>query len=136
MPSTGYTMNLFTVAGVSPANATTYYVGAEINDGGNTSYPVARIEIPKFGRLRRVSLKVRVGGTLGSNQSVQHFIRINDASDVAEIDAAYNTTTQDLHNTTVSQTVTPGDFVALKIVAPNWTITPGNVRWSCLLYIE
>lgn len=133
----GYTLSLGAGLGGNPADSTTYYFGADLVAGiVNTTYSLARIEIPKAGTIKRFFLKVRVTGTLGTTETVTHYVRLNDTTDVAQIDTTYDATSKDATNTSVSQAVSAGDFIAVKIVCPAWATNPTSVRIYAVVYIE
>lgn len=134
--SAGYTLTLGTSANISPADSVTQYIGGDWGQSGGVAYDVVKVEIPKTGTVKRVFLKVRVSGTLGSNETVSHYIRLNDTTDFAQIDTTYDAATRNLNATGLSQAVTAGDYVALKIVGPAWGTNPTNVRWYCVIHIE
>lgn len=134
--SSGYTILLATAANVNPPDATTLLRGGDLLAASTETYDQVKVEVPKAGTIKRVSLKVRVSGTLGSGETVSHYIRLNDTTDVGQIDTTYDAATRNVVNTSVSQAVVAGDFIALKIVGPTWATNPTNVRWYCLVYIE
>lgn len=135
----GYVMNLLTGGGGSPADATTYYFGGDLMSGFagsiHTAFATDRIEVPKGGTIKRVFLKVR-SAVAGTSETVSHYIRINDTTDVGQIDLTYDATTREGTNSSVSQAVTAGDYIALKVVCPTWVTNPTTVRWYCTVYIE
>lgn len=135
-PIAGYILSLFSVGAGSPADSTTYFIGGDGNNSGETVYANARIEIPKAGTVKYAVLKLRVAGTLGTNEATNHFLRLNDTTDFAQITSTYDAATRDLHATGLSQAVNAGDFLALKIVCPAWVTNPTTVRWRCDAYIE
>lgn len=129
----GYTITLAAI-GFNPADSTTYYVGADIGNAPLTSYAYEKVEIPKAGTIKRVFMKMIYGGS-ASGETVSHYIRINDTTDVAQIDAVYNADF-DYNNTSVSTAVTAGQYIAFKITTPAWVTNPTNVRYYCIVYIE
>lgn len=118
---------------VNPADATTYYVGfssAALNtiDGGR------RLIAPIPGIIERIDIYTRVGGTLGSNESVTYSLRRN-----ATTDTALGTTTWDTANKTDSYTglsiaTAVGDFWEIKILTPTWGTNPTNVLMGISIY--
>lgn len=134
---TGYNMELWTAGSLaSPADSTTYYIGGDPNLGTSTTYTEARLEVPKTGTVKYVVLKVRVTGTLATSETVVHNIRLNDTTDFATINTTYDAVTRDVHATGLSQAVTAGDFIALKIATPAWVTNPTTIRYRCIVYIE
>lgn len=132
----GYTLTFGTLATLIPADSTTYYFTFTGDPAAtSTTYNNVKIAIPKTGILRRFDMLVRIGGTLGSGETVSHFVRINDTTDVGQIDCAYNVAAQNV-SSTINQAVTVGDFVAIKLVAPAWVTNPTTIRHVVTLYIE
>lgn len=121
--------------GFSPADSTTYYAGL-ISPELSTTYAHVSLKIPKTGTVKRIELKVRVRGTLGSNETVSHYLRLNDTTDFGQIDTTYDAVNRELTLSGLSQAVTAGDTLALKIVAPAWATNPVNVQVQATVWIE
>lgn len=134
----GYSIALSYSGGASPADSTTYFLGLpnSANIANQTTFALNSIEVPKTGTIVRVFVKVRITGTLGTSETVQHFIEINGATDCGEIDLTYDATGKSGSATVVGQAVTAGDTIALKVVAPAWVTNPTGVNWYALVYIE
>lgn len=131
-----YALPLFSAGSQNPADSTTYYFGADPNANLNTTWNLSSAEVPKSGTLKRVFIKVRVAGTLGSTEAVSHYVRINDTTDVTvNTTATYDTTATNIVGI-LSQAVSAGDYVNLKVVTPAWVTNPTTVRFYAILYIE
>jgi hypothetical protein len=131
----GYTLPLFSAAAWNPADAQTVFVGSNIVGIAGT-WNDARVEVPKAGVIRRIWYNVRVNGTLGSGETVQHFLRLNDATDFALANGTYAAAQQNLVNANFGQVVAAGDYIASKIVTPTFVNNPTNVFIYALAYIE
>lgn len=132
----GYTITGGNAATSSPGDATSYYWGSDLGLGLNTTWDQATIDIPKAGTLKRVFVKIRVAGTLGSGEAVSHYIRVNDSTDVSvNTTATWDTAVTNIA-ANVSQALAVGDRVALKVTTPTWVTNPTSVRTYILLYIE
>lgn len=131
----GYTLPLLTTVAWNPADSETLFVGACPGITGDT-YAKARIQVPKTGVIKRLWLNVTVSGTLGSNESVVHSLRINDTTDVTGVAGTYEAIQQNLVNAAVNTAVNTGDYIALKVVAPVWVTNPTSVRFFGHVYIE
>ncbi len=119
------------------ADSTTYYIGADWNGSLNSTWLNSSAEIPKSGTLKRVFVKVRVATTLGSNEAVSHYLRINDATDVTlNTTATYDVAATNIVASGLSTPVSAGDYVNLKIVTPAWVTNPTACRVVAFLYIE
>lgn len=119
--------------------STTYFIGGDNYNSTRTGLTGAsgnantNVEIPKSGTIKSIYVKMNlVAGS--SNENVAHFIRINDTTDIGEIDFNYvqNGDGSSAPNTAVNT----GDFIAFKIVTPAWLGIPTGVRWYCMVYIE
>jgi hypothetical protein len=130
----GYTLPIWTGAAYTPLDAATFVFGMELS-GTAPSYNAAAIAIPKAGVIKRVDYVLRIVTTLASNENVQHFLRINDTTDVGLV----NTTWDAVHrafSATPNTPVNAGDFVAGKVVCPTWVTNPAGVTVRGLIYIE
>lgn len=141
-PASGNAANLtglpftltFLTAAITAADATTYYAGGDPTGATPTSYANARVEMRKAGTVKGYSLKVRCAA--GSNETVSHYLRINDTTDFGQVDSTYDANVRDLNVSGLSQAVAVGDFLALKIVCPTWATNPTLVRWYVVVYLE
>lgn len=132
----GYALIFGMVAPLSMADSTTYYFTLTADAAPvSVTYNNVKIAIPKTGILRRFDILVRVAGALGSAETVSHFVRINDTTDVGQIDCSYNVAAQNF-SAVINQAVTAGDFVAIKVVTPAWVTNPTTVRNVATIYIE
>ena len=129
----GGVMEFFNAPTLNPAASTTYYYNH--NSALTTTYDLVKLRVVKACRIKRVELKVRVSGTLASSQTVSHYIRINDTTDVAQIDTTYDAANREV-GVDVDQVLAKGDFIAPKQVTPAWSPTPTStqVRWT--VYLE
>ncbi len=135
--SAAYTLMLGSAGSQSPADSTTYYYGGDWNANLNTTWNLTSVEIPKAGTLKRVFIKVRVAGVLGTTEAVSHYLRINDTTDVTlNTTATYDTTATNIVASGLSAALAAGDYVNLKIATPAWVTNPTTVRFYAILYIE
>jgi hypothetical protein len=134
--SAAYTLTLGTAGANNPADSTTYYYGGDLNANLSTAWDFTSVDVPKTGTLKRVFIKVRVAGTLGTTEAVSHYVRLNDTTDITlDTTATYNTTVTNLV-ANVSQAVVAGDRLAIKVATPAWVTNPTTVRTYAILYIE
>jgi hypothetical protein len=120
----------------SPADSTTYY--GSLNGIFTTNqFPAnTKFMIPKAGTITAAYGVVRVNGTLGSNENVTLAFRINNTTDAnitttSQWTAAENT----FNNASMSQAVSAGDYVQLKIVTPAWGTNPTQASISCTMLV-
>lgn len=108
---------------------------AQVGQGGGPQFSFNRVKIPFSGTLKRHFVKVRLAGT-GTGETVQHFIRLNDTTDFAEVDLAWTAVEVHGTNASVNQAVVQGDEICFKLTTPNWGVAPTGRRiWMCA-YIE
>jgi hypothetical protein len=133
----GYVLPLFNAVNINPADGATYFVGSGFNTlAQSVSFVNSSVEIPKSGVIRRLFVKAKIAGTLGSGQLVQHFVSINNLVDAGQVDFAYSSFNAQFVNAAVNQSVLAGDMVALKIVTPAWAPNPTQVSYYASLFIE
>jgi hypothetical protein len=114
----------------TPVDATTYYYGwgEGLVVGGRTTMATVQMTIPKSGRITRVIWSVVIG-TNGSNESVQHYLRLNNTTDTTlstteTYDPGANTTKTFNYSAFTPIVVVAGDTIALKIICPTWATNP------------
>lgn len=134
----GYTICLFSLGNNSMAAATTYYYGQMSTRTINTTYSIAQIDIPRAGTIKRVYYKLDIAGTLGTaGQNVTHTINVNNTTDCASSAFDYSTAIINQVVSGVSQAVSVGDTIALKVVTPGtWTTPATSARIDVWVYIE
>lgn len=135
-----YTMQLSCPNSFNPADGATYYFGASEGFGiGNlTTFTNASVRIPKTGTLVSVHFQININSVAGTaSENVVHTLDINaGATSVALGTFDYNPTVRKTLVSGLTQAVTAGDYVALKIVCPTWTTNPTGLGVYCLLEIE
>lgn len=133
----GYTLRLSGEGATTPGTSSgTFYRGSPFGEIGAGTYTNLSVQIPRSGTIKSVWVKLRVAGTLGSGETVSHYVRYDDTTDVGQVDLTMSAANQDGVNTSVSQAVTAGHYVALKIVKPVQSTGATSVRWDCLVLIE
>jgi hypothetical protein len=121
--------------GFSPADSTTYYFSIGFHGSSSTAYNDSRMKIREGCRIKGIDVKVRVAGTLGSGETVSHYIRINDTTDVGQIDLTYAAASQD-GSILLDQVLAAGDYIAGKVVCPAWATNPTTVMIAWIIYVE
>jgi hypothetical protein len=134
----GYTLTLMNTAENAPTNGSTYYVGGDIIDYNNTSFDSAKIEVPKSGIIKRIYIRQNAPvGNAASAESVTHKVCINSSSNCYGAAAFnYNGPSTSGGDAALSQAVSAGDTIAVRVDTPNWVTRPTNVRWYATVYIE
>ncbi len=132
--TTGYALSM--ISGTSnPVDATTnYFTDSSVTSSSAT---LLRLPIPKSGTIKAIYAEVSVAGTLGSSETGTLAIRINNTTDV-NITTGYkaDATNQAYNATSLTQTVSAGDYINVKIVNPTWATNPTTVKYSVSVYIE
>jgi hypothetical protein len=100
---------------------------------------MSRLYVPFEGVIKKVYIFGYVG-TVGTNESIDLYFRLNDTSDylIGTGDASVNelpvsTTALNSGN---GVTVAAGDYFEIKIVYPTWATNPANIRWSGVVFVE
>lgn len=123
---------------VNPADSTTYYIGA-IPTAALTSrqtWARQRMYIPRAGTIVKVVFHLDISSTLGSSESVEHDIRLNDTTDtVLSTTETWSAISNDFVYTP-SIAVSIGDYIAFKIVAPAWATNPTGIVGTVTIYIQ
>ena len=135
-PSTtdGYTLTGNSPVSLSPLDATNYSNGGNVLSSLN--YDDVKIYVPKNGTIKSLFLKVNVAGTLGTGEQVNHTIIINNNTNTGRIPLTYTAAHNEGLNDSVETSVTRGDYLAVRIVAPTWVTNPTTVRYYWSMYIE
>lgn len=102
---------------------TTYYSGAPTL-GWTTTAAIRRVYVQRTGTIKRAHVQFYSSGTAGSGETVTAYLRINNTTDLligtVSVSGAYRT----ILNSALSQAITAGDYVELKVVTPAWATAP------------
>ncbi len=121
---------------LSPADGVTYFYGSQFSavPGGAG---IRNILVPKSGTVKSVYVTSSVAGTLGSSETVQFLLRLNNTTDTTITTTAVLTaTTQTYSNTSLNLQVVAGDFLEMKMISPTWATNPTNITQTAVIYIE
>ena len=122
-----YSLQWAIIAGWSPVDSTTYYLGGKGVQDGNAAR--GRIYIPVSGTIVYADFNSYVGTTLGSAETSSAWVRLNNTtdtliSDAIQQDAVY----EQFVNSALSIAVTAGNYVEIKWTTPAWGTNPTNTR--------
>lgn len=121
-----------------PADATTYYFGAQGFVATTTANTLYRINIPKKGTVTAVYVNFVAGGTVASSETSTVYLRLNNTTDTTISSAVTNNSSiAVVSNTALSIPVVPGDYFEIKWITPTWVTNPGTavvLQWT--IYIE
>lgn len=138
----GYILPFNVVIASSPADSTTYYIGADAAASANAwttsgvNYSEQSSLIPKAGTVKRLFIKVRIRTTPGSGETVSVYFRLNNTTDSGQTDMVWNSTTVEGSTTNIATAVVAGDTWAIKVVCPAWATNPVGVTIVGYIYIE
>ena len=131
----GYALQLAT-ATQDPADATTYYGGGFPAFAVGTTAVRFNLAVPAAGTITKATAAVKVGGTLGSTESITIAVRKNNTTDLTITSAAKaDARVQTYAASGLSLAVSAGDALELKITTPTWATNPTQVAWAAVLYI-
>ncbi len=75
-------------------------------------------------------------GTAGSGESWSMYIRVNATTDYLIGSVASTSAVRSWSNTSLSITITAGDYFCIKMVNPSWATTPTSNRFNAAVYLE
>lgn len=133
----GYTLYCGTSLTTAPNDSFTYMVGMAHDAGTSTgNFDKVRIYVPKAGTVKLAQL--RVSYSAGSNETVTHYVRLNDTTDFGSQTTTYDSASgwSSTVATGLSQAVSVGDYIAFKVTTPAWATNPSGVTWKGYIYIE
>lgn len=134
--NTGYCLQA-SGAVFSPADATTYYWGSNPSATVGTVAARQRIYIPKAGTIKSCYLYFNTSGTLGSLELSTAYIRLNNTTDTSISSIVIvNSVSTSANNTSLSISVSAGDYIEIKWITPTWGTNPTSVLVSAVIYIE
>ena len=131
-------LNAGGTAGHSPADSTTYTIGANAVLGTLTTDGVYFPIMTRAGVVRRARVFTVVAGTLGSGESGT--IRVRNVTSTAEeqISAAmvFSATGNHIGNEALSLAFTVGDLLNAEFTTPAWVTNPTTVFYNVTLEVE
>lgn len=126
----------FSFGQFNPNDATNYFGGGQIQSSGTTA-GVSRIYIPKTGTIKACYIVFDNSGTVGSAETSTISIRLNNTTDYTISSLVTNDARPTVFsNTSMSVSVTAGDYIEIKWITPTWATNPTSVRISGTIYIE
>lgn len=130
-----YTLQWGIAAGWSPADATTYYLGGNLLQNGTAAR--TSIYFPIGGTIISADFCSFVGTTTASTETSSAWIRINNTTDTLissaiQQDQAF----ERFVNSSLSISVSAGDYFEIKWTAPTWTTNPTNTRQFGVVMVQ
>jgi len=136
--SSGYSLYFSSLTASNPSASSTYFIrpGSSMTSVSLATASGTKIYVPKSGTLVCGGFMVSIGGTLGSNENVSIYARLNNTTDIAISTTSQWTSTPITYvNSGLSSSVSAGDYFQIKIVTPAWTTNPASVDISISLII-
>ena len=112
----------FAALNYNPGDGSVKYVGALPNQSPRDFATQPAIRVPVSGTVVGFWVKSFVN-SVGSNEDVTLVLRHNDTTDFGSTVDQWDTQYTDVVSGTLSQAVTAGDSLVLKISAPTWPTT-------------
>jgi hypothetical protein len=131
----GYTL-IASSATHNVSDSVTNFIGSGYLLAPQGTGGLVRLYIPKTGTIKTVYVTARATSTVGTGESWEMFVRLNDTADTS-IQAITSTDNPRVwSNTSMSVSVTVGDYIEIKSVTPNFATNPLTVRYYAVIYIE
>ena len=135
----GYTFYMM-VGGGNPSDAATYFMrlGQIITSSTSSgSASLQKIFFPKAGTITAAYGFFQIDGTLGSSENTTVAIRINNTTDVNVTTTAQLTAVSvPFSNSSLSTSVSAGDYFEIKMICPTWATNPTTVSLSITIYVS
>lgn len=118
----------------SPADAETLFFGI-VSQGLSSAANKNRVIIPKAGNIVRFDMFMVVNGALGTSETVNYHVRLNNTTDNLTIATTLDAVERQV-SATGSVAVVAGDYIEIKVVYPTWVTNPGSVVQTGIIFIE
>jgi len=123
-------------AGLNPVDATTYFFGTP-NRVATTSSQLSKLYFRQGGIVRIAELYLLTSvANAGSNESFTAYVRLNDTTDYSIASVATTDAQRVFTNTAIDITISPGDYIEIKVVCPTWATNPTTWGASGYLLVE
>jgi hypothetical protein len=130
----GYVMYTMPASAFSWADSSTYYYGS--NPAAVATDAAAKFEVPATGTITRIHVRCQ-WSTTATSETATVALRLNDTTDFGSINLDFSgTSPMRATNSSVSQAVTAGDYLSLKLTTPAWATNPTSAQIVCTIYIE
>lgn len=124
---------------LTPADSTTYFMLPLGSFTGSTSSGavIQRMIVPKSSTITSATGLFSVQGTLGSNENGTLNIRINNTTNVAVSSTVkLNASSVIVTNTSLSTSVSAGDYLEFTFTTPAWATNPTNVLFNGTIFLS
>lgn len=136
----GFTSNPL-AAGISPANATTYYfpLGLWVGAFALTTQGAFQPPVPRPGVIRNLDVSVLNGAVNGSNETVTFKVAVNGGTPVTLGTTTFDqgvSTYRKLSYSGLGVAVAEGDYVELQMLTPTWGTRPTGCFIHANAFVE
>jgi hypothetical protein len=126
----------FAAASYNPADAGTKFIGSLSAQSPRDFATQPAIRVPVAGTVVGWWVKSFVN-SVGSNENVNFYLRLNDTTDFGNITDQWDTGYTDVASGALTQAVSAGDSLVVKVVAPTWpTTNPTSVNVQGWILIQ
>ena len=126
----------FASGALSPLDATDYFCGCIAGGIWLTTYGSSSIYPPINGVIRAVLVSTQSFTTIGTNEDISVYIRVNDATDYLIETVGASTMVRTFRNDNLNIPITTADSFELKFVFPTWATNPAGFRVGGTCIIE
>ncbi len=135
--SNGYTIPISSCAcESSPNDASTYYFGFYLRSGITQTQGASTIILDKSGTIGIARLQWRSSATVGTNESISIYVRLNNTTDYLIQTVSNTNQTKDFVNTSINIPFVANDYIEIKMVTPTWVTNPTLVGLTGWLFIN
>jgi len=131
----GYALSLIAGNLTPMSDNTTYFFGSMAGVAPQTTALRCIVYIPKAGTIKCVYVLI-FSGTTGTPEEVPIYIRVNNSADTLIGNADLSSAVYTVSRTDLSISVSQNHYFEIKIVCPNFSTNPNNVRFGGVVYIE
>lgn len=131
--SSGYTLNVL-ASSFAPTDGSTVYFG-NLAVAPTTTAAIRKVYIRKAGTIKIAEIYC-YANTAGTAENWSLYVRVNNTSDTLIATVGSATNERVFSNTSLSISVSVGDYIEIKSVHPTWATNPNSVYFGGYLYIE
>ena len=120
---------------VNPADGATYFWGSCTGVPPDTTGGLQKIYMPRTCTIKKAWV-MWSASVAGSNENVSIYIRVNNTTDYLIATVGNTNAFKEFINTSLSISITIGDYIEFKIVCPTWATNPTQVGCGGTIYFE
>lgn len=135
IPNSGYAVP-FSGEVQTPADASTYYFGANFFASATTAQGSTKMRIPRGGIITNCFVEARTRGTIGTGERSSVLLSVNGTSDTLIIPNYTSSVISSYFSATINASVAAGDYVEVKWPTPTWSTNPTQVDFWGVVYVQ